>query len=1050
MLPLKHFLLKFLILFLPVVSGNVFAQRNASSFQHLSIDNGLSDNRINCIIQDADGYIWIGTEDGLNKFNGHSSKIFRHSEDSFSVCSNAITCAFKDKSSRLWFGGDGLMVCNPSEEKFICYRHGKYNSNGLTNNDITAITQDENGLMWIGTRQGLFLFDEATKKFTPFLHDTTGSTLEVYRRNRIIDMVPDLKGNIWMTTIDGLHQFSIIDHQFNTFLTDTIASARTGNHISALLFDPEGRLWLSIMNSGICFFDTAKKEFTFPPAIQNIFGVGSKNILKIAKAEDGRMWFATTYEGVRIVDTKDSSVVSYRHDIFDSKSLSDNQTTTLFEDQSGMMWVGTAGRGVDCISKRPDKFYSYTLQPGKPNSLCENDISSVCETSDGDLWIGSNKGLMLFSRKENEFKCFYHDDKNNNSLSHNVVYAVATDASGNLWMGTENGLNLFIPSTGKWKHYFNNEKDPNSLPGPGVFDVVVNSKNEIWLGTSGGIAMFNPVTEEFSCQYNNDKIGKLLRAFYPVYFEDSRKMKWVSTGRSGFYQLDSALNIIHWYRKPDGFDGSTVHQFAEDKMGNIIIAADDGLYWWDCKKSVLNKFKSGEQSLNTDIKTIAVADDRSLWAGTGMGLIQVILNSENEITGVINFSHADGLQSNIFNYKAAKRLKSGELFFGGNNGFNLFNPARIIFNKTPPVVQLSSFKVFDRTISLHNLNSGKDIELGHDMNFFSFEMAALSFDHPEKNQFAYQLEGFDKEMIYCGSNHTATYTNVPPGNYILHIIASNNDGLWNKEGAKVAINIQPPYWNTNWFRLLIISLLGGIAYFIYFRRIRKVKREEELKREITKQIAEARLTALRAQMNPHFIFNSLNSIQHFISESEKENALKYLSKFSKLIRLVLQGAGKNMITIADEEAMLGFYLELEALRFSNKFEYEILVDNGIVKDITEIPTMLLQPFVENAIIHGLLNKPDRGKLEVSIQKNNSGLMCIIEDNGIGRTAATAIKNKKLLRNESLGMKLTTERMQMLERISGKRVFIKVIDLNDEKGVSSGTRVEIEIATDEYA
>ena len=282
------------------------------------------------------------------------------------------------------------------------------------------------------------------------------------------------------------------------------------------------------------------------------------------------------------------------------------------------------------------------------------------------------------------------------------------------------------------------------------------------------------------------------------------------------------------------------------------------------------------------------------------------------------------------------KLSSGALFFGGINGFNLFLPGNIVYNTQIPQVHLSSIKVFDKTIIIPPGDSGVEISLNYNQNYLSFEMAALNFDHPEKNQFAYQLEGFDKEMIYAGQNHVASYTNIPPGNYSLHILAANNDGLWNREGARIRITIVPPFWNSAWFRIIAISVLCLLVYLFFYFRVRKIKREEKLRSEINRQVAEARLTALGAQMNPHFIFNSLNSIQHFISESEKENALKYLSKFSKLIRLVLQNADKNTTTITNEISMLEFYLELEALRFSNKFSYHIVIDPGINKDATEV------------------------------------------------------------------------------------------------------------------
>ncbi|MEO8085210.1 MAG: two-component regulator propeller domain-containing protein [Bacteroidota bacterium] len=1038
-----------LLFFLPAILNSIFAQSNPTSFQHLSIENGLSDNGINCFVQDAEGFMWIGTEDGLNKYNGRSSKIYRHSTDSFSICSNAITCAFKDKRNRLWFGGNGLMLFNAANEKFISFRREKNNANGLSNNDITAITQDENGLMWIGTRQGLFQFDEATKKFTHFLHDTIGSVVEVYRRNRIIRMIPDGHGNIWMCTILGFYKFSVAGHIFTSYLYDgKDENTPYGNHITAIAFDKTGKLWLAVLDSTICTFDTSSKRFEPVHFPREDFNNGSRSVDNILCDSKGRIWIATSFNGIMEYNPSDNSWQNYTHDIFNSRSLCDNKTISLFEDQSGMVWIGTASRGVDRMSSRPDKFIAYTLQPGNPGSLCEDDITAVCEDGKGGLWLGSKNGLMYLNRKTNYFQCFRHDDKNKNSLSHNLIYALAMDTKQNLWIASDNGLNYYDPAKGKWKCYFHNEKNSRTLPGTNVYEVIVRSNGEVWAGTSSGFCRFNAADETFESEYNNLAIGKYTREYYNTMFEDSRHTVWLSTSRSGIFNADGNFNILHSYYHSDGFDANVVHQFAETAKGNILMATDAGLFLWNCKTFSVSKLKSEDANLDGDLKSVLVEDDKSIWVGTAHGLLHLAIENDSVLLSARNFNSVDGLQSDAFNFCSALKLSSGEFVFGGINGFNLFLPGNIIYNDRVPPVHISSFKVFDKNMIIYPPDSVAEVNLDYGQNYLSFEMAALNFDHPEKNRFAYQLEGFDKEIIFCGTNHAASYTNIPPGKYNLHILASNNDGIWNMEGARVNITIVPPFWKTGWFRMVAITFLCLLAYLFYYLRIRKIKREEKRRSEINRQIAEARLTALSAQMNPHFIFNSLNSIQHFISESEKENALKYLSKFSKLIRLVLQNAGKNSNSIANEISMLEFYLELEALRFSNKFSYHFVIDPGIDKEAFEIPSMLLQPYVENAIIHGLLNKSEPGQINIKFSKMNDKLLCIIEDNGIGRLAAATIKNKKLLKNESLGMKMTEERMQMLERITNKKVKIVVVDLKSERGEATGTRVEIEIALEE--
>ncbi len=1028
---------------------NANAQTN-SSFQHLSIENGLSDNMVHCITQDAQGFIWIGTPDGLNKFNGYSTKIFRQSDsDSSSIPFHYISCSFRDKSNRLWFGGNGLMVCDPVKEKFKHYYYKKNEPNSLGNNDVTAVAQDEHGQIWVGTRQGLFALNESKENFTKYLHDTTGSIHDVYSYNRIIEIVPDNKGNLWIATLNGFYKFSISNHEFTPFLQDKIKSnSLLGNTISSLAFDKEGKLWLAVDDSGLCVFDIQKNQLVKFSSANSYNNFPARSISKIFCDSKGKIWITTYYDGVVVFNPSTNEWFKYLNDQFDSESLADNKTLSAFEDQSGMVWIGTESRGVDRISPIPSKFKRYITQPGKVNSLSEKDITAVCEDSQNNLWIGSKNGLIFFNRKNNSFEIMKHDEKNENSLSHNHIYALAKDAIDNLWIATEKGLNYFNTKTNNWTHYYHQQSDSNSIPSNEVYEVFIKSNGTIWAGTSGGICRLNIDKNTIDHRYNNTEIQKLIPEYYTSIYESSNHNIWLSTSRAGIYLVDDSFKIILTDLGLNNFNARKAFQFTNDANGNTWIASSNGLFYFDVQTNKINRVLTDSIIDVAELLSIAISENHNIWFATANGLFLAVLDNNNQVESITGFNSSDGLQSNSFNPQAALKLSSGELFFGGLNGFNLFKPENISYNSFIPPVQLTRFKIFDKDFRFANSKSATEIKLNYYQNFFSFEMGAMSFDHPEKNQYAYQLEGFDEKMIYNGTNHFASYTNVPPGKYTLHIIASNNDGVWNKTGTRISIVIIPPFWKTNWFRIISIIALLSLISLIYFLRIRKIKLDAEKASEINKKIAEARLTALRAQMNPHFIFNSLNSIQQFISASEKEEALKYLSRFSKLIRLVLQNADKNEIKLSDELNMLEFYLQLEALRFSNKFSFHFTIDTNVNPDAIEIPTMLLQPYIENAVVHGLLNQELNGHLELTLNRNNNKLICTIEDNGIGREAAAIIKNKKFVRHESLGMKVTEERMQMLEQVINKKAIITVHDLKDENQNATGTKVIIEIEIDD--
>jgi sensor histidine kinase YesM len=326
----------------------------------------------------------------------------------------------------------------------------------------------------------------------------------------------------------------------------------------------------------------------------------------------------------------------------------------------------------------------------------------------------------------------------------------------------------------------------------------------------------------------------------------------------------------------------------------------------------------------------------------------------------------------------------------------------------------------------------------------SFEFAALNYTAPQKNQYAYKLEGADKDWVYSGSRRQATYSNLSGGDYIFHVKASNNDGVWNEAGKSIFIYIAPPFWNTWWFRTLVIGTIFFIVYLFYRRRIAHIRKEEQKKTAFNKQLAQIEMKALKAQMNPHFIFNCMNSINSYILENDKKKASDYLTKFSTLIRLILENSDKQKINLDDELAMLKTYLQLEQNRLDNKFDYHIDVDASIKTTAFEIPPLILQPFIENAVWHGVVHKTERGKINISIRKEPNRLICIIEDNGIGRTKAGLLREQQLIKHQSMGMKVTEDRIRILNQLNLERPSVNITDLFTESNEPSGTRVEIVI------
>jgi hypothetical protein len=351
------------------------------------------------------------------------------------------------------------------------------------------------------------------------------------------------------------------------------------------------------------------------------------------------------------------------------------------------------------------------------------------------------------------------------------------------------------------------------------------------------------------------------------------------------------------------------------------------------------------------------------------------------------------------------------------NGALIFHPDSIRSNPFEPQVSMTQFSVFGGIKDVGGaIENARNIMLSWKENFFTIDFAALNFDQPEQNEYACQLIGFDREMQYLGTKNSVSYTNVPPGKYTLHVMGANNDGLWNRDGITVNLEIIPPWWKTTWFRVVAIICTSLLFYALYRFRISIIRKRENEKTEINKRIAELRLSALRTQMNPHFIFNSISSIQNLISQEKKDDSMDYIGKFSRLIRLILHQAENNSIILSEEIDLLELYLEMETLRFEKSFNYSISVDPLLEVREPEIPTMIIQPIVENAVIHGLLNKDKKGNLTIDFLLKGEFVECIVRDNGVGRRAAEEIKKGKLFQHNAVATRITGERLEILNKV----------------------------------
>jgi hypothetical protein len=490
------------------------------------------------------------------------------------------------------------------------------------------------------------------------------------------------------------------------------------------------------------------------------------------------------------------------------------------------------------------------------------------------------------------------------------------------------------------------------------------------------------------------------------------------------------------------------------------VGTVSGLYRRVGKENEFNRFTSlveGEPIVG--IRHIQEDNHKNLWVSTTRGLIRI--NPQRE--GVTLFGKHNGVHAGSFNYAAGYKNRQGKLFFGSRTGYYAFFPRQARGNPNPAQVVFTEFRLFDQVIK-----PGKDsplrlplaqtqaIHLAHDQNAFAFDFAGIHYSHPERNQHVFKLEGYDHSWRTAGPERRAAYFQVPPGDYVLHLKVISSSGVAAEK--KLSLFIHPPFWRTWWFYALSLLTLVGLVYTGFRYRIAQVRKEEQLLRKeeqllreqeqqqatFQKKFSEMEMQALRAQMNPHFIFNCLNSINGFILENDPDAASDYLTKFSRLIRLILQNSNAPTVTLENELEALELYLEMEALRFENRFTFLIHCAEEVDAKYLDIPPLLIQPYVENAIWHGLLHKEGLGHLTIHLQQAGDFLLTTIEDDGIGRKRAAELKSKSATKKKSLGMQITAQRLELLTQLEGKPTRVEIVDLVDAAGEACGTRVCMKI------
>lgn len=743
-------------------------------FHNDSIAHSLSDDYARVVVTDQSGTLWIGTNTGgLNRFDHASERFtaFKYDrDDPHSLSHNSVTAIYEDTAGTLWVGTrEGLNRFDPATGQFIRYQQEPDEAHSLSHNYVSAICEDRQGRLWVGTfGGGLNRLDPTTGRFTRFQHDSDNP--HSLSEDRVISLYEDSEGVIWISSWAGLSMFDAASEHFVHYRHDSDDSTSLSDHIATSIFeDQAGILWVGTFEGGLNKFDRASKRFTvYKNKPGDAFSLGYNHIYAMHQDQTGVYWIATAGGGINRFT---SPKQLKRYDT--THRLSHNQIRSVYEDRQGTVWVGTV-QGLDKFERAREQFISYPL----------GIVSCMYEDEEGMLWVGTYDGLFLFDRTEERFTPYRHDGDDPNSLSHNQVSALYQDSAGSLWVGTREGLNKLDRTTGHFVRYRHDDANPHSLSDDYVHAIAQDRAGALLIATNKGIDRFDPASDAFR-EIASPRPSSLALNEYIIntLYEDPAGMLWIGSFSRGLFRYNPEQDAIDVFNENNGLPSNNVRRILGDDLGDIWVLTTRGLARFDPQTNTF----------------------------TGFDINEVLQGSET--TAILN--------------------EKGEIFFGGEQGLVIFNPKKIKNNLRSPPVVITDIQVMNKPAQLaESVTSVKAIKLSHNRNFITFKYAALDYTDPEKNQYRYKLEGYYDAWIKGDQGRMVSYPNLPPGSYTFRVVGSNNNGIWNEEGASLVVTIPPPFWQTWWFWTLMGSLVLGLVVGAFQYRIYHLRREERTRQRI--------------------------------------------------------------------------------------------------------------------------------------------------------------------------------------------------------------------------
>lgn len=942
----------------------ILAADDLTDLKFHRIYEGLASGRITAIYQDRFDYIWVGTNSGLHRYDGIEFHIYSNEESGNSILSNFVGYIYEDSDGDLLIGtAGGLNKYNRETDDFERIEfEGSHLYNPETSSGVNKILEDNEGTLWVaGGDETLYTLNKEKNRLTPY-DSLPGVT---------VNSITDGEGNIlWLTTMgDGLIKLNTdtgeIVEQYTHDADDPHSLA--ANNIDSIVKDKHGDIWVGSFGEGLFRMETEEDKTIFhqykhEPGNPN--SLGNDYVFSLHTDREKNLWIGNENGGLHLYIEEADNFHRYYNNPQNQNSLTDDSIWAVFQDRTGRYWVGTGQTGLNVADKYSNKFINYH-RPLLRGGVRSHVIRDVMEDESGNIWLATDGGGVSYFNRETETILSYpHDSEDPNSITSNAAIHLNKDEEGTVWVGTfRGGLNILTDRENGDFITFKEMIDNDNYPVENVFSVHFDAQHDyIWIATLGeGLYRHDMASGELKVFDTNEENPNHFPSNFATYiFEDSNNNIWIAT-HEGLSLLRSEnkkkglfQHFVHDPSDARSLKSNVIRQIAEDNEQNIWLATTEGLSRFEPESKTFVTFTIKDGLPSNEVRSIVADDDGNLWIGTNQGISQ--FNPKKN--AFKNYDRNDGLQGDEFSRYSVRKLSSGEIIFGGMNGFNIFHPDDVVDNPYEPAVYITDFKILNKSVVIREDESPLDkhisvtdtLRLSHDQNIFTFEFIGLNYTQTSFNQYAYMMEGFESNWNYVGTQRNATYTNFNPGEYTFRVKASNHDGVWNEEGAYLVLIISPPFWKTAWFyiisALFTICLMGGF----YRLRVKSMKErnrilEEEVSertnhlKEILKELKNSQKEVVekahKAGMadiasgvlhNVGNILNSVNTSSSLIKEKVEQSKVNSLIQANEVLREHIDHIDRFVAENPKGKKLMEYYLKLEEPLILERDEIITLAD----------------------------------------------------------------------------------------------------------------------------